>query len=448
LRVYAARWLVPVTSPPVENGCVAVADSGEIAFAGHADGAPSGELRDLGNAILTPGLINAHTHLDLTALRGAIPEAEFFNWIRTLVALKAEHLDAARLHASSCAGIAEGIRAGVTTFGDTSDSLEPARAMNDMHVRGVAFQEVFAPDPGQCAQAIAGVRARIEDAFGLGMPLVRAGISPHAPYTVSDDLYRAAAALARELDVPMAVHIAESAEETAYVCNGGGPFAEFLKGRGITVLPRSASPLQLLADLGVLECAPLLIHAVRLSDGDVDLIARNESPVVHCPISNSRFGHGVAPLPRLLDAGVTLALGSDSVIANDRMDMLEEARVAVLLQRAIGRRSDLLAAPQLLEMLTIGGARALGMESIVGSLEAGKRADLTAFRCDDSSASDAASPERALVHSLSGRDTTMVMVDGRELLRDGRLLHDVSAALRSVGATGREIALVRRRPAT
>ncbi len=426
MRLYTARWVCPVAAPPLENGCVAVSDDGEIAFVGRRAGAPHGAEEMLGDVILIPGLVNAHTHLELTALRGAIKETDFFSWVRTLVDLKKAYLDDECLLASSCIGIAEGIRAGITTFADTSDSEAPMHAMLRLGVRGIAYREVFGPDPAQCHDAMSALRARVERMRVNEQSTVSVGVSPHAPYTVSDLLYREVAAYARSARLPVAVHIAESEAESEYVVGGAGAFAELLRARGIAVAARAASPVALLGATGILASRPLLIHAVRVNDADIRAIKSSGSSVVHCPVSNSRLGHGPAPVPQLLDAGINTAMGTDSVISNNRMDMLEEARLAALLQRSHAGRADLLPAAQLLEMLTLSGAKALGLDSSVGSLEVGKRADMTAFSLSGTHALPAYDPIEVLIHSLRGADASFVMVDGKVLMRGGQLDVDLS----------------------
>jgi 5-methylthioadenosine/S-adenosylhomocysteine deaminase len=248
---------------------------------------------------------------------------------------------------------------------------------------------------------------------------VKLGVSPHAPYTVSDDLFRATAVLAREQQLPVAVHIAESEIEQRFVVEGEGAFADALRKRNIHVTRRASSPIALLDETTVLDTKPLLIHCVRASASDVERIARSGSSVAHCPASNAKFGHGVAPLAQFLAAKIPVGLGSDSVASNNRMDMLDEARLALLVQRARGETHDAPCARDVLELATIGGARAIGIDASVGSLEAGKQADLAAFSLDP--AAPTHDPIAAAVFSLSGARATFVAVAGKVLLNEGIL---------------------------
>jgi 5-methylthioadenosine/S-adenosylhomocysteine deaminase len=260
------------------------------------------------------------------------------------------------------------------------------------------------------------LRRTIRSMEAYRTPLVHIGVSPHAPYSVSDDLFAATAAYARERKLPLATHVAESAEESDLVARGDGAFAAFLLGRGIDVAPRARSPIALLERQGVLAPGTLLIHCVRVDGEDIGRIAAHDCGVAHCPASNAKLGHGVAPLAALRAAGVHVGLGSDSMASNNRMDLLDEGRLAVLAQR-IHEQRDLLDAATAVELATLGGARAIGMGGIIGSLEPGKQADLAAFAAP-AELGPLYDPHDALIWSLGGAGATLVVVAGRELVRD------------------------------
>jgi 5-methylthioadenosine/S-adenosylhomocysteine deaminase len=422
---YHARWVLPISALPFENGTVAVAE-GRIAYVGPRGGAPRGVDVDLGDALLMPGLVNVHTHLELTVMRGFLEDLEFFRWIARLNAVKRAVLDREQLLDSARLGLVEGIRAGVTTYADTCDTGVAFDAMLAAGVRGLMYQEVFGPDPASCADALRDLRAKIDSLRPRETPLVRVGVSPHAPYTVSDDLYAAVSEYAREQRLGVAVHIAESEGERLLVERGEGPFADGLRRRGIPVQPRASTSIELIERMGVLRDKPLLIHCVRLVDRDIQAVARSGAPIAHCPASNSKLGHGTAPLTELLEAGVVVGLGSDSVASNNRMDMLAEARAAILAQRARLGRHDVVCARDAIYLATLGGARAIGLESEVGSLEVGKSADLAAFPVDPCTL-PVHDPEAAAVFSLPGVPASLVTVAGRELVRDGQLTTNEAA---------------------
>jgi cytosine/adenosine deaminase-related metal-dependent hydrolase len=425
VHIYRARWVVPVTSPPVRDGALGVED-GRITFVGRWRDAPRGDARDLGDALRLPGLINTHTHLELTVMRGLLGELPFARWITTLQRAKTNVLTRESMLDAATLGIAEGLLAGVTTYADTCDSGVALEAMHTMGVRGVMYQEVFGPQPADCDRSLGELRAKLDAQGGRTDGLRRLGVSPHAPYTVSDALFEAVRDLTMERRVPMAVHIAESAEEDALVRDGTGPFAEAHRARGIPVAPRGHSPIALLERLGVMRVKPLLIHCVRARQADIDRIAHADCAIAHCPASNAKLGHGSAPLPEWLAAGIRVGLGSDSMASNDRMHLLEEARLAVFAQRLRVLSHEVISAAQALELPTIGGARALAIDDRVGSLEPGKEADFAAFPLGLAGGLPDTDPIASAIFALGGATARAVAVAGELRVEDGRLLHDTS----------------------
>ena len=416
---YHARWVLPITQPPIEDGTV-VENDGLIIYVGPRADAPAGDDYELGEAILLPGLVNSHTHLELTAMRGFLENCQFAEWIDTLRQSRNEILDAEMLLDSARLGIIEGLEAGITSYADTCSSGVVMQAMRELGVRGIMYQEVFGPDPSQSDLAMRDLEDRVEKLQLEQTALVSLGVSPHAPYTVSDPLYQAAAGFAKARRLPLAMHIAESEPESALVTEGKGDFADRWSRRGIPVGRRARSPIALLEESGALQPGALLIHCVRVDAADIATIARNGCSVAHCPASNAKFGHGIAPLLSLVSAQIPVGMGSDSVASNNRMDILDEARLAVLIHRAATRRHDAFGAHQALELATIGGARALGMDSRVGSLEAGKDADLAAFRVDIPRTTPVGDPYSTAIFALPGRSAELVTVRGRVLVERGR----------------------------
>jgi 5-methylthioadenosine/S-adenosylhomocysteine deaminase len=425
---YHARWVLPITCAPITNGTVSVEGS-LIAYVGGRAGAPRGDDVDLGEALLLPGLVNTHTHLELTAMRGLLPGMPFVPWIRALTEARSAVLsDEAMLDAAHW-GIVEGLLRGVTTYADTSASGVVVRALRDRGVRGIMYQEVFGPAAEQRVVALATLRARLDALRPFETDLVRLGVSPHAPYTVHEDLLIDATAYAVGAGMPVAIHLAESEAEIAFLREADGPFAEGLRARGIPVVRRSHSPVHFLKELGVTIARPLLIHCVQVDPTDIDFIAEYGCPVAHCPASNAVLGHGIAPVREMLDAGIVVGLGSDSLASNDRIDLLEEARLAMLFQNARLARPDALTPADAVTLATLGGARALGLDARIGSLEPGKDADLAAFSlADGRGGSMAGDPWDAALTATSG-PAALVTVAGHERVREGRVLGSDTAPL-------------------
>jgi cytosine/adenosine deaminase-related metal-dependent hydrolase len=413
--------VLPISSAPHADGVVAVED-GRITYVGPIGNAPRGEDRDLGDVLLLPGLVNTHCHLELTAMRGFLEDLDFRDWIIRLTTAKRTVLSREMLLDSARYGIAEGLRHGITTYADTCDSGVAFDAMQERSVRGIMYQEVFGPDPSQCAGSLAELRAKIVNLRSRETPLVRVGVSPHAPYTVSDALFSAVAQYARSESLPVAIHIAESLLEQDLVTNGSGAFADGLRARGIEIHSRGRTPIDLLASLGVLEARPLLIHCIRVDSADIQCIARSHASITHCPASNAKLGHGVAPLSEILEARIPTGLGSDSMASNNRMDLLEEARLAVFFQRGRLGRFDEISAETALRLATLGGAEALGLEGEIGCLAPGKAADLAAFPLR--SIGPVHDPISSAVFALPGTAACFVAVAGNELVRDGALLNE------------------------
>jgi 5-methylthioadenosine/S-adenosylhomocysteine deaminase len=430
-RVYVARWVLPIAGPPIAHGAVLVRD-GRIAWVGVARDAPPGVRIDLGRSVLMPGMVNVHAHLELTPMRGFLEDRPFRQWILRLTHARQAVMTPAWRLAAARVGVAEGVLAGITSFGDVSDSGVSLDAMVHLGVRGRVYQEVFGPDPSHCVAAIAGLRTQATALRARANGLVSVGVSPHAPYTVSDALFAATARLAREEEFPLTVHVAEGAAEDALVRTGSGEFADAWRARGIAVAPRARSPIALLHRTGVLETRPLLVHCVRADEEDLALVRDSGSRVAHCPASNAKLGHGIAPLAVMRAARIVVGLGSDSVASSNRMDLLDEGRLAVLHQRAREQSPTLLPAREVLEMATRGGAEALGIDQEVGTLEVGKAADLVAFPLDGVADVPGYAPEDALVFGAAGRRPTLVMVAGHELVRDGALLADLRDDLTQV----------------
>jgi 5-methylthioadenosine/S-adenosylhomocysteine deaminase len=362
--VLSADWVLPVSAEPIRDGAVAIED-GRIAAVGTQNELGRGSHHP--SSAILPGLVNAHSHLEYAVFAGfGDGLGNFSEWIQIHVERKSR-LDFDDFVAVARLGAAECLASGVTTIGDCSYSGAAAAACADLGLRAIVYLEVFGADPDAAVARFERHRDRVGGSFSDS---VRLGVSPHTPFTVSADVYLAC----KELDLPLATHLSESRSEVSYLLDGTGPWEPL---RELLVPPPGRTGTRLLAELGVLAPDLVAAHCVAVDDEEISILARHGAAVAHCPRSNALLGCGIAPLRTLLDAGVTVGIGTDSPASTPSFDMFEELRAALSLARAREGRPDALSAAEALELATLGSARALGLENEIGSLEPGKRADLT-----------------------------------------------------------------------
>ncbi|WAU80700.1 amidohydrolase [Streptomyces sp. Qhu-G9] len=407
----------------VPDGAVAVRD-GEIIEVG-----PVRELRsryraadtlDATGCLVLPGLVNAHAHLAMTLLRGRADDVTLQDFLERVLRWESELLTADNVAAAVRVAIAESVRAGVTSaldmywFHEAAEQV--AREAGWRLHTGPTFMDV--PDP---ADGIA-YEDRLEwarrDLAGRApRPGTRPVLLAHSAYTLSPGQLTDIAALAREFGALLHMHAAENATEVTTV--------ETRYGR---------RPVELLDSLGLLGPDLLLAHAVELSDTEIAALARTGTSVAHCPVSNLKLGCGIAPVPRLLGAGVTVALGTDGAVSSNTLDVLRAAGLAALVHKA-GGDPTAVGAEQALRMATIEGARALGLDARLGSLEAGKRADVIVLDLGRPHLAPRHDPWSTLAYAARAEDVRDTLVDGRVLMRDRALTTlDEAAALADLAA--------------
>ena len=318
-------------------------------------------------------------------------------------------------------GALEGARAGVTCFGDIGRYGKAGfQALKKVGLRGIVFQETeFSPKNEAAESDFAKLKDKFLALKETETALVKVGISPHAPYSVSRKLFEKITDYALCENIKITIHAAESNQEKEFFLTGEGLFAEMYRKLNLEWNAPETSEIEYLAHIGVLRTKPLLAHCVKVSDKDIDLIAESATSIAHCPKSNAKFGHGIAPLEKFLDKKVRVGFGSDSVASNNTCDILEEARFATLIARNLENRKRFLNAQEIIETATFGGASALGLENEIGTLEADKQSDLIVIALDNIAQLPVHDVYSALLFASNARDIRLTMVAGEEIFRAG-----------------------------
>jgi 5-methylthioadenosine/S-adenosylhomocysteine deaminase len=425
-RRIRAEWVVPISSDPVQDGEVIV-ENGQIIEVRKAAKTPGGadDVEDYGSAILMPGLVNVHTHLDYTVMRGILEDISFFPWVRRLVELKGL-LDEHDWNDSAMLGAAEAIAAGVTTIGDCTSTGASLFAAKKSGLRGVIYQEVFGIDPAIDDDAVMHeltIQISAMRWVAAGSKL-KIGISPHSPYTVRQSLLTKLALYTSEESLPICMHTSESRAESELLLEGRGEIREMFNRRGIQWDCPQCSTVEYFSRHGLLSPHTLLVHGCQLGADDLPILKKSGVGWAHCPKSNAKLGNGTMPLGLLRgvwqDNQAKIGLGSDSVASNNTMDIFEEMRFALLIQRARARKYDSITTSQVLEMSTSGGARALNMANDIGTLARGKQADITVLKADRLHMIPVYEPAAAIVHAAHGSDVRATYIGGELLYQDGR----------------------------
>lgn len=406
------RWIVPVRPRGIvlEGHAIAV-DAGRIRAV-----TPLAEARAafaakrvvrLPDHLLIPGLVNAHTHASMALLRGVGDDMPLQKWLAERIwPLEQALVDESFVRDGARLAAVEMLRAGVTTCSDMYFYPDVvARALTEIGMRAVVgiialeFPTPYAADAEDYLRK--GLQAR--DAL-LDEPRVGFTLAPHAPYTVSDATLTRIATLAEELDLPVHIHLHETAHE----------LAESIERHGVR-------PLERLESLGLLSERLIAVHAVHLTDAEIAKLARAGASAAHCPVSNLKLASGNARIAAMLDAGVNVALGTDGAASNNRLDMLDEARLAALLAKAVAQDASAVPAAIALECATINGAKALGLESRIGSIEAGKEADLVAVELSAPEVVPLFDPVSHLLYASGREHVTDVWVAGHHVVQTRQL---------------------------
>jgi len=373
MPVYTAEWVLPMTGEPMHRASISI-ENGRIAAVGR-DGAGA---TDLGRVAIMPALVNAHTHLELSYLRGRVPPtAKFLDWIRTIMATRRQYPDAADPHIveAARAAIAEAHASGTGLLGDISNTLVTAPLLRDASMPAHIFYELLRFNASEAESMTREARAKADAAVYPGGD-VRVSLAPHAPYSVSPALFTAIRA---DLDAHSgqmtSVHLGESPEEMEFIRRGSGPWRDLLEELGVWTDAWEApgtSPVAYLEQLGFLDRRVLAVHGVQFDGDDLDRLRARDMTIVSCPRSNQHVGVGAPPLEAFYAMDVNVAFGTDSLASAPDLNLFSELAEARRLAPRVPARA-------LLESATCQGAAALGFDEF-GTIEPGKRAQLIAVR--------------------------------------------------------------------
>jgi aminodeoxyfutalosine deaminase len=374
-RVHRAAWVLPMDAAPIRDGWVEVGD-GRIVAVGGSDAHPRDAGSDLRHAVaILPGLVNAHTHLELSWMAGLVPHSESMGrWIRALMALRRSAPPPEdEQRRAAAAALAHGRACGTSAFGDVGNTLMAVTVLADAGIPAVHFHELIGFGPGDARARASEAATRVMQAV---TPPVKAGLAPHAPYSVSPELFRAVADEAAVHRLPSSVHLAESREEVDFLLTGGGEIADTLKHLGAwndAWSPPGIDPAEYLDRLGVLRPGLLAVHATQLKAAALGRLADRGCVIVSCPRSNRWVGAGDPPIAAFYASGARVAFGTDSLASVGDLNLFGEIASARRLAPDVPAR-------RLLASATVDGAAALGLAGELGTISPGKRADLIAVR--------------------------------------------------------------------
>ncbi len=407
-----AGWVVPVVpeGAVLESHSVAISDGiiRAILPRAEAEGKQADEIVDLPGHALLPGLVNSHGHAAMSLLRGYADDVSLLPWLEQHIwPAEGAHVSYEFVRDGVDLATVEMIRSGTTTFSDMyffpeacADSLKDSGMRCQMSIPIIGFPTAWAGGADECISK--GLALRDDRKH---QPRLSVVFGPHAVYTVPEDALVRVSTLAAELDLPIQIHLHETRGEVLQA-----------------VEERGERPIDTLARLGLIGPRSQCVHMTDLGAQDISLLAENGAHVVHCPHSNMKLASGACPVNKLADAGVNVALGTDSAASNNNLNLFEEMHSAALLAKLVSEDAAILPAGNVLAMATLNGARALGLDHMIGSLESGKCADLIAVDLSGPETQPLYHPLSQLVYACNGSQVSHSWVDGRPLMRDREIV--------------------------
>ena len=421
-----ARYVMPVATPHIEHGAVLVRGDRivEIGDFEHLRSLhPDEPVRDFGLAALMPGFIDLHTHLEYTSMRGLVDDLPYSEW--KLQLLQKERLFTSQdWDDSALLGALEALQSGITTVADVTETGASGHAAQAAGLRAIIYREVATMEKSKVAEVMARAAEDVEAWRSTSDPArLTIGLAPHAPYSCHPEIFRKVAEFAAD-GTPVSMHLAGSVEEYQFVKYGSSMLATDVRDTfdadAPLWLPTGVSPVRYVLQYGLFDVPNIMaVHCTQVDDNDIEVLARHDVAIAHCPRCNAKLGMGVAPVEKFLRAGIRVGLGTDSPAASNSMDVFEEMRIGLLVQRAMLGEDKFMNARQFVKMATLDAARALKIDDRLGSLEPGKQADIIAVDLSKSHQIPTHNPYSTLVHTANQENVLATMVAG-EIVYENR----------------------------
>lgn len=417
-----AKWIIPIECASSDSvlidNCLLIKDGIIIAIEPQNNcSAIANETLDLGEQVLMPGWVNAHGHAAMSLFRGLADDLPLMTWLQEHIwPAEGLHVNEDFVKEGTELAIAEMIQSGTTTFADMYFyPQQSGEAALKAGIRAVCFTPVLDFPTNYAQNADEYIRKAVEcnDRFNSHPlnqhpinehKLVQIGFGPHAPYTVSDEPLKEITVLADQLDMPVQIHLHETAFEVSE------SLEKFNK-----------RPTQRLMDIGFLNERVSCVHMTQIDNSDIKILQKTGASIVHCPESNLKLASGFCPISRLSEAGIPLAIGTDGAASNNDLDMFSETKTAALLAKGVSQDASSIPAIEALTMATLGGAKVLGLDEVTGSLKPGKAADIQAINLNTLSSQPVFDPISHLVYCAKSTQVSHVWVNGKCLLKDGQL---------------------------
>lgn len=425
--ILSAKWILPIASSPLENGAVALNGS-KILDIGDRDSLqkkyPDLKTEHFKRSIIMPGFVDLHTHFEHSIFRGVCDDLDFSGW-KLQMSKKSKLIREDEWEISARLGALEAIQAGITTVADMTSSGASLKAAKEAGIRGRIFFEIIGMDRRRTEKQIEESQKTVKylkDYAGHG--LIDIGLSPHSPYAVCPPLYEAISAWAVDEGMQVCTHLAGSKDEYEFVKYGSSPlagsFREEMGWQDLLWHPTGSSPVEYLEKWNVFKSDVIAVHCVHVDSRDLDILEKNDVSIAHCPKCNAKLAMGIAPLQEFRRRSLRLGLGTDSPSSSNSMDVFDEMRIALFMQRGLTQSAEGSPAEDFIKMSTIGGAKALRLDDRIGTLEPGKEADIIVVDLSHSHQEEVVDPYSALVYSANQDNIVMSMVAGKTIYRDYR----------------------------